>query len=340
MNKNTKRLAALLLAGTVALSAAACGDKDSQAAGDDGAAKDGELQKVTLVLDYTPNTNHTGLYAARDLGYYKDEGLEVEIVESASDTAATLISVGKGDFGISYQEDVTYALAGEKPMPIKAIAAIIQHNTSGFASFQDKNITKPKDFENKTYAGWGAPSEEAVIKAVMSAAGADFGTVNMIDATGVGYELLKDQVDFMWFFEAWDVIMAEDAGVPLNYVALRDLDPRLDYYTPVIITNNDLIDQDPEMVRKFMNATKKGYEYAIANPEEAAQLLHQHADSYDLDFLTRSQRYLAGKYREDSETWGLMKDEVWDNYSAFMKENGLIDKDIKASDCYTNEFLQ
>lgn len=340
MNKKAKRLAALLLAGTMALSMAACGNKDNQDPEDGGTAKDGDLQKVTLVLDYTPNTNHTGLYVAQDLGYYEAEGLEVEIVESASDTAATLISAGKGEFGISYQEDVTYALAGDEPMPIKAIAAVIQHNTSGFASFTEKNITGPKDFENKTYAGWGAPSEEAVIKAVMTAAGADFSTVNMIDASGVGYELMKDQVDFMWFFEAWDVIMAEDAGVPLNYVALRDLDSRLDYYTPVIITRNDIIDKDPEMIRKFMNATKKGYEYAIANPEESAKLLHGHADSYDLEFLTRSQQYLADKYSEESETWGLMKDEVWDSYAAFMKENGLIDKDIKASDCYTNEFLQ
>lgn len=346
MNANVKKLLAVGLAGCLTLTVAACGSggTDKDKAGDKTADSGGDqsLKKVTLILDYTPNTNHTGLYAAKDLGYYKEQGLDVDIVESASDTAASLISVGKGDFGISYQEDVTYALAQDPPMPIKTIATIIQHNTSGFASYKGKNITSPKDFENKTYAGWGAPSEAAVIKAVMQKAGADFNTVKMIDANGVGYELLKDKVDFMWFFWAWDGMMAEDAGVPINYMEVRKLDPRLDFYTPVIITNTNTIAKDPKLVQKFMTATKKGYEYAIANPDDAAKLLHNHATSYDLDFLTRSQEYLSKKYSEDSPVWGVMKDEVWNNYTDFMKEYGLIDKnkDIKASDCYTNQFLE
>ena len=105
-----------------------------------------ELKKVTVILDYVPNTNHTGMYVALDKGYYKEEGLDVEIIEPTDGATATLIAQQKGTFGISYQEDVTIALTAKEPLPIKAIAALIQHNTSGFVSLADSGIESPADF--------------------------------------------------------------------------------------------------------------------------------------------------------------------------------------------------
>lgn len=317
---------------TLALSLAACG-------GDTGAADKNELREVTVILDYVPNTNHTGLYAAKELGYYEEAGLDVTIIEPTDGVTATLIAAGKGDFGISYQEDVTYAVTAKDPLPIKAIATIIQHNTSGFASVADKNIKSPKDFEGKVYAGWGAPSEEAVIHAVMNAAGADFTKLSMVTADGVDYSALINQIDLLWMFWAWDGIAATRQGLDLNYIELRSLDDRLDYYTPVIIAGNDTIENDPELVKAFLAATQKGYEYAIEKPEEAAGILHQYAESYELEMLVESQKYLAGKYQDDSPQWGVMKDSVWEGYMDFMVENGLIEKAVPAEDCYTNQFL-
>ena len=119
----------------------------------------GPLEAVTLVLDWVPNTNHTGLYAALENGYYEEEGLDVEIVQPSVGGSADLIAAGQGEFGISYQEQVTIARTTTDPLPVKAIAAIIQHNTSGFASPSDKNINRPKDFEGKKYGGWGSPQK-------------------------------------------------------------------------------------------------------------------------------------------------------------------------------------
>ena len=279
------------------------------------------------------------MYVALENGFYEEEGLNVKIVEPTEGATATLVSVGKGDFGISYQEDVTVALTSEDPLPIKAIATIIQHNTSGFVTYKDKNITSPKEFEGKTYAGWGSPGESAVLNAVMTQAGADFSKLNMVTSDGAGFAALKDQVDIKWFFEAWDNVKCQLADFPIDYMPLRELDERLDYYTPVIIASNETLEQKPEMVKKFLKATAKGYEYAIENPEESAKILQKYAPDYDLELLTVSQEYLADRYMEDSETWGTMKDSVWDNYTDFMLEYGVIDKDIAASDCYTNEFL-
>ena len=104
-------------------------------------------EDVTVILDYVANTNHTGMYVALDQGWYAAEGLNVNIVEPTEGATATLIAVGKGQIGVSYQEDVTIARTLAEPLPIRAIATILQHNTSGFATYADKGITSPADFE-------------------------------------------------------------------------------------------------------------------------------------------------------------------------------------------------
>lgn len=300
-----------------------------------------KTKEVTLILDYLPNTNHTGFYVAQEKGYFEAEGLKVNIIEPGDDsTSATLVAANKGEFGVSYQEDVTYARTAEEPLPIRAIATIIQHNTSGFVSLKKENIKSAKDFEGKVYAGWQAPSEEAVIKAVMKAENADFSKLKMVGADGSGFASLGKTVDIQWEFEGWAVTKGRMEGYDLNYIPLKDLDARLDYYTPVIITNEKMIKNDPETVQSFMNAVKKGYEYAIEHPDESAEILSKYAPDYDLKFLKESQAYLSREYAKDAESWGVMKDSVWDNYTAFMYENKLIDTTIKAEEQYTNEFVK
>ncbi len=263
----------------------------------------------------------------------------MEIIEPTEGATATLIAQQKGTFGIAYQEDVTIALTSEDPLPVKAVATIIQHNTSGFVTLADSGITSPADFEGKTYAGWAGPGEAAVLEACMTKEGKDFSKLNMVISDGSGFEALGKSCDIMWFFEGWDSVMAEMNGVKLNYMECRQLDERLDYYTPIIITSDAVIESDPEMIKAFLRATEKGYQDVMADPEGSAEILHSYAPTYDLEMLKKSQTYLAGKYMEDAEVWGIMKDEVWDNYSAFLKEYGVINQTIPASDCYTNEFL-
>ena len=260
--------------------------------------QDSNLEKVTVVLDWTPNTNHTGLYVALDKGYYKEEGLDVEIVQPSDGSASTLIATGKGDFGVSYQEDVTYALTSDEPLPIKAIATIIQHNTSGFASPSSKNIKTVKDFENKTYGGWGAESEKATLNAVMSNNGADFNTVKLVD---IGeddfFTSTKGEVDISNVFEGWTCIEGKLRGEDVNFIATRDLDKRLDYYTPLLITNNSILNDNPDLAKKFLSATTKGYEDCISQPEESAKILLKYAPEINEDLAIESQKYLADKYR-------------------------------------------
>ena len=299
-----------------------------------------DLQKVTVILDWTPNTNHTGLYVAKEKGYYKDLGLDVEIIQPSEGSSLQLLAAGKGDFAVSYQEDLTYARTSDSPLPVKAIAAIIQHNTSGFASPKEKGIETVKDFENKVYGGWGSPSEQAILKAVMEKNAADFSKLKIVDAgTEDFFIATKNNLDFEWTFEAWTNIEAKLRGFDINYIPVRDLDPALDYYTPIIAATEDTVNNKKDLAKKFMEATTKGYEEAIANPEESAKLLVSKVPEISEELAIESQKYLAEKYKEDTNVWGEMKDSVWDNYTKFLYDNKLINKEMKASEAYTNEFL-
>jgi len=304
------------------------------------AGEEKELQKVTVILDYIPNTNHSGMYVALNKGYYAEEGLDVEIIEPTEGATNSLIANGVGTFGIAYQEDVTLAVAAEDPLPIKAIATIIQHNTSGFVTLADSGIESPADWEGKTYAGWGGPGENAVLRCVMEQAGADPDKLNQVVADGLGIESLGRACDVMWYFEAWDCVSCELAGIDIHYIPCRDLDERLDYYTPVIVANTKTLESDPEMVKAFLRATAKGYQDCIDDPDGAAEILHSYAPDYDPELLKRSQEILADKYMEDADAWGVMKEEVWNNYTDFMVEYGILSETVPADRLFTNDYLQ
>ena len=296
------------------------------------------LQKVTVMLDWFPNTNHTGLFAAKDLGYYKAEGLDVEIVQPSEGGNPQLIAAGKADFAISYQEEVT--IARSQDIPVVALAAVIQHNTSGFASPLDKNIKSPRDFEGKTYGGWGSPAETAVLKALMTKYGADFNKLKIVNIGSADFfASMQKGIDFSWIFYGWTGIEAKQKGMDLNFIELKNEDTAFDYYTPVIIASESEIANNPELVAKFMRATAKGYDYAVKSPDKAAAILLKNAPELNKDLVIDSQKYLAKEYQADASRWGEMKTEVWKGYADFMFNNKLIDKNIDVNKAFTNKYL-
>lgn len=299
-----------------------------------------ELRQITVILDWVPNTNHTGIYAASELGYYRDAGLEVEIIQPSEGGSADLIAAGRGDFGISYQEQVTYARTAQDPLPIVAIAAIIQQNTSGFASPADRGIETPADFEGKKYGGWGSPMEEAMLKGLMEKYGADYARLEIVNIGASDFfTSVQRDVDFAWIFYGWDGIRAELIGFDIDFMLLQDLDPVLDFYTPLIIASEDMIQNDPDLVRDFLEASKKGYAFAIEDPGRAAGILLDQNSELESGLVTASQEYLAGKYISHEEGWGFMKEKIWQDFSSWMFDNGLLSGSLDTANAFTNEFL-
>ncbi len=298
---------------------------------------DTSLQKVTVMLDWTPNTNHTGLYVALDKGYYKNEGLDVQIVQPGEGITLQLVGSGKSEFGISYQEDVTTARA--KNIPVVSIGAVIQHNTSGFASLKKDNIKSPRDFMGKCYGDWGSPTATEIIRALMDKDKANFKSVTIISGITEFFHSIGKDADFEWIFYGWDGIEAKRRGMDINIIMLKDLDPIFDYYTPVIVTNETLITSNAILVKKFMNATAKGYDFAIQNPDAASDILIKNAPELDPQLVKLSQEYLSKEYQADAKQWGFQKLNVWKDYAQWMYNHRLISEMIDVKKAYTNEFL-
>lgn len=302
-----------------------------------GESKD-EIQEITVMLDWFPNTNHTGIYVAQEKGYYEEEGLEVKIVQPPEGGTAQIIGANQAEFGISYQEEVTNARAED--IPVKAVAGIIQHNTSSFVAPKDKNIKTPKDFEGKAYGGSGTPSEAAMLKALMDKHDADFDKVKMINIGSADFfTSVQKDVDFALAYDGWTGVEAELKGVELDYISLIEEEPILDFYTPVIIINDELEEENPELIKKFLRATAKGYKLSIEDPEEAANILLKLVPDLDKELVLASQEFLSKEYQSDAAIWGEMEKKRWVDYADWMFEQDLIAKKIDAGAAFTNKFL-
>lgn len=316
---------------------AACTEEAENTASDV-ANEQQKMEEVTMVLDWTPNTNHTGLYVAQEKGYFKEQGLDVEIILPGEAGANQLVASNQAEFGIGAQESLTEARVQD--IPIVSIAALIQHNTSGFASPKDKGIASPGDYEGKTYGGWGAPVEKAVLGSIMEQNDAD---VEKVDIVNIGnsdfFTAVERDIDFAWIYYGWTGIEAELRGDELNMQYLTDYSDKLDYYTPILMTNENMIAEDPETVRAFTKAVSQGYEFAIDEPEQAADILIESVPDLDPELVKASQEWLSPKYQDDAAQFGEQQEQVWADYAAWMFDNGLLDEELDVEQAYTNEFL-
>ncbi len=305
--------------------------------------QDDNLEKITFVLDWTPNTNHTGLYVAAEKGYFADAGIEVEIVQPPEGGAEMLVASGNAQFGVSFQDSMAPALTGENALDITAVAAVIQHNTSGIVSRKGEGMSTPRGLEGKKYATWDSPVEKATIDSVMKADGGDFSKVQLIPSTVTDEvsALKSKSVDAIWIFYAWAGIACEVAELPIDYFAFADIDSVFDYYTPVIISSNTYLEQNPQTAKAFLAALTKGYEFAISNPKEAADILMNAAPELKSNsaLVYKSQEYLAKQYKAECERWGEFEPERWAAFYNWLNENKLLESYIDPNKGFTNDYL-
>ena len=329
-----KRISALVCALILALSLAGCGAKKEEIAA---------AEKITFVLDWTPNTNHTGLYVAMDQGYFEDAGITVEVVQPPEDGAEVLVASGRAQFGVSFQDYIAPALVGDSPLPIKAVAAIVQHNTSGIVSRKGEGMDTPAGLAGKKYATWDLPVEKATMQHVVEADGGDFSKVELIPSTVTDEvsALRSGSVDAIWIYYGWAGIACEVAGLETDYFAFADIDPVFDFYSPVVIANEQYLKDHGESARAFVAALAKGYAYAAEHPEEAAAILMEAAPELKSNeqLVVESQKYLADKYTADASRWGEIDAERWNAFYRWLNENNLMEAEIPMDAGFTNDYL-
>ena len=349
------RVLAILLAVTMCVaSVTGCGNQsadNSSAAGteaeDNSAAETADtqtdnkdLREVNVVLDWYPNAIHTFLYTAIERGYFAEEGLDVKIHFPANDNdALALVAAGKAEIGMYYQQDVIQAVANQGT-GIKSIGAIVQSPLNVILSLKDKNITKPEDLVGKTIGDGGTVLSEALVKCMMENVGADASDVNMIN---VGFELMSSMttgnVDAtIGCLVNHEVPQLEEEGFDVNYFSVSGYGIP-NYYEEVFLTNDDLLENEPEVVAGFLRAAKKGFDDFKADPDGCLAILmnNQNEENFPLTQSVEEQSCatLIPLMETEDAAFLTQTDECWQENIDWMLENQLIDKAVDVSDVMT-----
>jgi ABC-type nitrate/sulfonate/bicarbonate transport system substrate-binding protein len=307
------------------------------------------LGKVRFALDWTPNTNHTGIYVAAANGWYEGAGVDLQILPYASTTPEALIAAGQAECGISFQDALTFAAAAGAP--IVSVMAILQHTAQEIAVLASSDIARPKDLDGRTYAGFGYPNEEPTLKSVIKADGGT-GTFKTVTLDTAAYDALyAKRADFVITFAAWEGIEAKERAIELRTFKFGDYGFP-DFYQVVLACDSRWLASHPDLARAFVGATVRGFELAADDPEKAAALLvAQNPGAFDGNpaLPLESQKFLAagGYLRDENGAVGRQTLSKWQGYSGFLFDQGLLagpdGKPLpKAPDyqaLFTNDFL-
>ncbi len=314
MNGRLRRALAVAVAAVAALSAlTAC------------TAGSGDERTIRFALDWTPNTNHSGLFVAQQRGYFAEAGLDVRILPYNNTAVDTVIDAGNAEFGISTHNSSTFARAsGAHTL---SVLAPLQHRATGIGVKADRaDITRPKDLDGKTYAGFGDPGEVEALQQVIRNDGGtgDFTTVTL--GTSAYEAVYSGRADFTVSYLAWEGIEAEHHGTPMKYFRYTDFGFP-DAYAIVIDANADWLTANPDRARAFVRALQRGYQFAADDPDAAAQdLLDANPGAFtDENLVFESQRMLAEQFMKGPDgRVGTQTLEQWAANSGFLYDKGLL----------------
>ncbi|WP_267163831.1 ABC transporter substrate-binding protein [Halovenus salina] len=314
------------------------------------------MSDIELALDWTPNTNHSGIYVAQAEGYYDDAGLDVQIRSPGEDdyeqtpakraaTGASTLAIAPSESALSYHTHPDYE-------SLTAVAAVCQQDTSAIVALGDSDIDRPADLDGRTYASYDARFEDHIVEQLVRNDGGD-GDIEITTPPklGIWNTLVDGESDATWVFMPWEGVLAERDGIDLTPFYLDDYGVPYGY-TPVMLARPDTIESRDEDLRRFLEATGRGYEFAAEQPAEAARILGETAEGPetldDHDFLVESQRRLANNYLTADGAWGQMAAERWAAFVEWLADEDIlttIDGDhipadeVDVADLYTNDLL-
>lgn len=305
-----------------------------------------ETTVITVALDWTPNTNHSGFFVAQADGLYAAAGLTVELASpdavASGLTPARQVEAKTATFAVAPSETaISFATSDADKPRLVAVAALLQGNTSAICTLASSGIDRPAKLAGKRYASYDGRFEDRIVSRMVSNDGGDGATVDFhrldfhaygdAETTGAGSVvasyLAKGRSDSTWIFPSWEGVLAERAGQELNFFALEDFD--VPYcYSPVLLAHPDrLADADGAAVtRAFLEATAEGYARAAKDPAKAAAALcaSGHASLADAEFVEASAVSCAPKYLTAGGTWGTMELPRWEAFVDFLGESGIL----------------
>lgn len=307
--------------------------------------------QIRLALDRTPNTNHTGFYVALAKGSYERAGLDVVFISPEEDNyqkaPARRLSLGEAELAITPSESIiSYQTNG---VPLLAIATVLARDISAIVTLKESGIDRPKQLDGKVYASYGARYEDDIIRQMIQN---DDGRGQFIPHkspwSGIWRALLTREVDAAWCWLTWEGVRADIEGVDLNQFLFDEYE--IPYgYNPVLTTHRDWANKNADALRKFLEATALGFQFAVKNPDEAAKILIKTANHPTLsnrNFVEQSQQIVSGYYLDGEGHWGFMHRNIWASFVNWMIRNhmltdlsGELIQRLDVDTLFTNEFL-
>lgn len=351
IHRHLTRIIAMLATLLTICAVTACGSASSANGGNDG------LTKVTFMLSWAPDTNHIGVYVAKNKGYYRQAGLDVNIVAVAQSGAEQAVNNGVADFALSNLTNVsTYSTKGAELRQVMQI----QQKTSAIwcALASNTSITRPRDLDGKTFATFGSSESDAVVRRMIQHDGGKGNFDKVTVGTSTFQTLESGRADFGGFYSTWEGVQAKLNGPKLNCFTEPEYGVPGNADSIGIITSNRLIAQNPDLVKRFVQATQRGYEYAYEHGDEAADILVKEAPEANLapEFVRESMKTIIdGQYWGDREqiisgkqTFGLADYQGTQEYFDFLAQSDaytdadgrVVHTAPQSKDLATDEFLK
>lgn len=331
-----KQIRVLLI--VLALVLSACGKNDRTVSEKTSAGTE-DLEKVSIMLDWYPNAVHSFLFVAKEKGYFKEQGLDVEIQMPAdTNDPLRLVAAGQIDIAISYQPQILVAL-GEK-IPVQSFAALVRHPLNQLMVPADGPIQSPKDLAGKTIGYPSIPLDEAIINTMVQADGGDPGKVKMVD---IGWDLIpalatKKTDAIIGGYINHEKLLLEKEGH--NVQTLNPADYGVpDYYELVLVGSEKGLKAKPELFNKFMKAAAEGQEFVQENPKEGLEILLKQEDKsspLDKEIETKSLEILLPLMDAKENTFGYQDPETWKKVAQWLEEKQVIKTKINPEEAYTN----
>jgi ABC-type nitrate/sulfonate/bicarbonate transport system substrate-binding protein len=301
--------------------------------------------KLKLALDWTPNINHIGFLIAKELGFYKQQGIDLEILNPQDDnyamTPGKKLELGVADFAIAPFETVISLNNKVNQVQAIAIYAILQKDLSCIATLKSSNITSPKLLDGKTYASYKARYEDQIVKQMIKNDGGE-GDLNIIypDKLGIWNTLLSGKANATWIFDNWEGIEASSKNIELDKFTLDEFN--IPYgYSPIVLTKKENITKHKVPYSEFIKATQKGFLFTKNNLTESVDILKRYVTEYDLKNidLEKSISFSIPHFGDESNC-GVMKQERVLSFTKWLVDKGLEDKVILNQNLFTNELFE
>lgn len=292
------------------------------------------MDHIKVILDWFPNTNHTGFLLAEKMGWFKEAGLDVEIRGEVHGE----MELHGADFVLG--PEIAMLECMNRGIGMTAVATLTQKCDSGIVSLKESGIRSPKDLEGKRLTHWTPEWFHKSISYLVEKDGGDYSKVNLVNLdVGDIVETLGKVADATWVYENWENQVLLAAGKEINYFNLGDIDPIFNFCAPSMAATHEILKHKKDVVVRFLSVLDRAYRQVAKDPVgsvlKVKDKLPQDASE---ELLIASQKHLSGILLDAEGKWGRIDDDRWNRMAEFLLQRGIIDKRFDAE--YSNEYFE